>query len=244
MRTCSIESCDSKHYGKGYCKKHYQKLIHLKDCKVDGCEASVKAKGFCDKHYKLFRKYGVPKRVKRPEITNTICLADGCKSAAKTKGYCGAHYARIIKHGDPLKGGSYQTGITTHPAYKRWDAMMQRCYNPNTKWYHNYGGKGVTVCERWHSSKNFIEDMADLFKKHLTLDRIDNSKGYSPDNCRWVDRKAQTRNRKATILDETKVIEIRKLLAKGIKQTKIAPIYNVSAGTIADINTGRTWKDV
>jgi DNA-directed RNA polymerase subunit RPC12/RpoP len=74
-----------------------------------------------------------------------------------------------------------------------WDAMMQRCYNPQHKAYADYGGRGVEVIERWHIAENFYEDMGDR-PATLSLDRIDNSKGYAPDNCRWATRKEQQNN--------------------------------------------------
>lgn len=78
--------------------------------------------------------------------------------------------------------------------YTTWQSMLGRCYNPKNAKYPRYGGRGIEVCERWrHSFKNFLTDMG---KKPagLTLDRIDNDKGYSPDNCRWATRARQNRN--------------------------------------------------
>ena len=80
--------------------------------------------------------------------------------------------------------------------YWVWSAMKARCNNPNDRCYQNYGGRGIRVCEAWESSRMFMEwALANGYRHGLTIDRIDNNKGYSPDNCRWVDAKTQARNK-------------------------------------------------
>lgn len=90
---------------------------------------------------------------------------------------------------------------TTHgqsktPLYRRWRAMLNRTQNPRTREYHNYGGRGIGVCERWLTFENFAADMGATFEPHLELDRTDVDGDYEPTNCRWVDRRAQQRNRR------------------------------------------------
>ena len=77
----------------------------------------------------------------------------------------------------------------------RWRDMIRRCYNKNRRDYSRYGGKGITVCERWDSFDNFLQDMEDGFSDNLTLERIDYEKGYSPENCRWATYTEQNRNK-------------------------------------------------
>lgn len=84
------------------------------------------------------------------------------------------------------------------PRYSIWGAMMQRCHNPNNKHYKNYGGRGIEVCERWKNSANFLADIGPR-PEGLTLERIDNDRGYAPDNCRWATRKEQSTNRRMTV---------------------------------------------
>jgi hypothetical protein len=87
-----------------------------------------------------------------------------------------------------------KNGITVHRLYGTWAMMIQRTSNPKNVAYKNYGGRGIKVCDRWTDASLFIEDMYPTFAEGLSLDRIDNDKGYSQENCRWTTSQIQGSN--------------------------------------------------
>lgn len=79
--------------------------------------------------------------------------------------------------------------------YNTWKGMRERCHNRKHQMFYLYGGRGITVCERWDSFKNFIIDMG-IKPSGKQIDRIDSDKNYSPDNCRWVTQSQNNANRR------------------------------------------------
>ncbi len=118
-----------------------------------------------------------------------ICLCDCGEKRTVNIGHfntgaiksCGCHVSRHGKRGTR--------------AYVSWSNMIQRCRNKNNKRYKDYGSKGITVCDRWLNFQSFYEDMGEC-PDELQIDRIDNEKGYSPENCRWTTRKENMSNKK------------------------------------------------
>lgn len=92
-------------------------------------------------------------------------------------------------------------GMSHHPAFGVWRAMIDRCHLPSHKAYKNYGARGITVCPEWHNTdkkgfRAFWADMGPTYQTGLELDRIDNNMGYSKENCRWTTRLTNSRNRR------------------------------------------------
>lgn len=112
-----------------------------------------------------------------------------------------AHVQKSTKHGQARRKKH-------HPLYDRWSGMMARCYSPTATKYPDYGGRGIYVTKRWHVFKNYFEDMVNDFECHVEkfgqrntyIDRIDNNGPYSKKNCRFVDARNSTRNKRSNIV--------------------------------------------
>ncbi len=125
---------------------------------------------------------------------------------------------------------------TIPPLYFVWQSMLGRCRNPNFRQWNDYGGRGITVCERWHDYHAFAADMGER-PPGYTLERIDNSLGYSPENCRWATRKEQQRNRRAAKYVTIDGVEYRAI--------ELADMAGVKTDTIiARAERGLSYEDV
>ena len=158
--------------------------------------------------------------------------------------------------GDGLRNGSSKScgcrradGHGTHRMsksriYRIYQHMLNRCRNPNVESYPYYGGKGITVCDEWQHFEPFHEwSMANGYDENRSIDRIDNSKGYFPENCRWSTDKEQARNTTRTVCTEAVVAQIRSMFASGVKNKDIAEIFGISRTHVSDIVYHKTWAE-
>ena len=113
---------------------------------------------------------------------------------------------RALRHGHCANG-------RPSPTYTTWAHIVQRCTNPKNKAWKNYGGRGITVCDRWRDSFDaFVDDMGEK-PAGLSIDRIDNERGYEPGNCRWATRAEQHANKRPSSLQQPPEIEAAILVA-------------------------------
>lgn len=127
-------------------------------------------------------------------------------------------------------------GMTEHPAFAVWSSMKARCQRETHAAYHNYGGRGISVCPEWlESFENFWRDMGPTYVPGLDLDRIDNDGNYEPGNCRWTTREVNANNRRKSVKIETPwgLLSLRQASRKsGIGVTTL--LYRLQNGATGD----------
>ena len=147
------------------------------------------------------------------------------------------HHAFIHGHSKKEDGRQRRS-----PTYRSWESMRDRCTRPGCHTYKMYGGRGITVCERWNVFLNFLEDMGER-PKGTTLDRIDGTKGYEPGNCRWATAATQGRNKPNLKLDIEKAAEIRRRDKNGERVGRLAKEFGVDHSLVSMVISGRVWRE-
>lgn len=124
----------------------------------------------------------------------TIVISGSLQSGATTSCGCYGREARLV--------ANFSHGMTGTKIRGAYGGMLYRCYNETSNMYHNYGGRGIEVCDRWLGEggfTNFMKDMGDPPSNKHQIDRIDNNGKYEPINCRWVTPKENCRNTRRNV---------------------------------------------
>ena len=145
------------------------------------------------------RNYNKPELVKRLGSIHVDATATRNSKCGIFKCHCGVEFITTLAL--ISSGAVRQCGIcsllpkhTQHVLYSTWSSMLARTSNRSHPRWDSYGGRGITVCEEWKDAHTFYNDMFPSYVKGLSLDRIDNDKGYYPENCRWTDQTTQSIN--------------------------------------------------
>lgn len=139
----------------------------------------------------------------------TICFVSGASLRKGLTLSCGCYMSEVV-HKNNIKYKMTHNLSQSRP-YNIWKLLLQRCYNKKHKSFKDYGGRGISVCERWNDFSLFWEDMKENYSDTLTIDRIDNDGNYCKENCMWATQIEQSKNKRDNVYieinGETKILK-------------------------------------
>jgi len=180
-----------------------------------------------------------------------LCCIKGCDEEASGHNFCRRHYQAWRNHGHPLarmrrrgRNGP-QTAKSSTKEYRAWCGMKERCSRPESRAYPIYGGRGITVCERWTDSfEAFLSDLGRAPSRLHTLERVDVNGNYEPSNVRWATVTEQNRNTRSVRLNIELVSAAKRKFESGVAVAQIAREMRINKSTIWQAIHGKTWKEI
>lgn len=218
---------NNNYYWNCVCDCGNEKIIRITNL-TNGLTNSCGCSRFLNLKGQKFGRLIVKKLISRDKGAKWLCLCECGKEVvvkqnnllSKNTQSCGCLFKEVHKKGNP-KHNLYYTRI-----YKIWRGMKDRCYLKTHQAYERYGGRGIKVCDEWLNDveKFYYWSIENGYQDDLTIDRIDNNKGYSPDNCRWATKIEQQNN--------TRINKYYEYNGEKLTLSQICVKYNINYSTI------------
>lgn len=265
MKCCQVPNCEKNLFARGMCAMHYGRLrIHGSvETPVRPVRTRVRYDG---------QKFGmllVRETIHEARADSRVrCLCDcgrehvalaynvvngntsscGCITIAKPRPDKTAEEneqirRRSVENAKRIGHANATHGMSKSRTYISWLDARKRCFAPQNKRFHLYGGRGITMCDRWlHSFSDFIADMGEA-PAGMTLDRIDVNGNYDPGNCRWATKHEQMQNMRSNVATWESVRAIRQEFRDGASLAELAEKYGMCRNNVDHIVREKSWPE-
>lgn len=185
-------------------------------------------------------------RLVRPKVAQYICSRAyldeySCDKCGKSQLQC----ASVAKRSPRCRACSNtKHGMKKDPRHAIWSGMKTRATNASRADAGLYVSRGIGICDEWMTFEGFARwGKFSEYSPGLQIDRIDNDKGYSPENCRWVSCRENSRNRRNNVLKRGDILVIRMLCWSGLSHRQVAGVFGVSASLVSQVMAFKVWND-